>query len=70
MKNKISVKVSEDSLIFFVKLKHNIKTVRMDTAKNILKAKEPSIAESMDFIVRYFKENNKNYQEMIKANVE
>jgi len=67
--NNNSIKVTNKSLIFFVKLKHNIKTIRMDLEENILKVKEPSIAESMDFIVNYFKTHNKAYQEMIKENV-
>lgn len=67
--NNTSIKVTDKSMIFFVKLKHNIKTVRMDIEENILKVKEPSISESIDFIVDYFKTHIKSYQEMIKENV-
>ncbi len=67
--NNQPMKVTDKTLAFFVRLKHNIKTVRMDVEENILKVKEPSNAEAMDYIVDYFKSNNKQYQEMIKQNV-
>jgi hypothetical protein len=67
--NNGTMKVTDKALVFFIKLKHNVKTVRMDTEENILKVKEPSTPEVMDFMVDYFKTHNKEYQEMIKTNV-
>lgn len=67
--NSQSIKISTDAMVFFVKLTHNIKTVRINKSDNILKVKEPGRKEAMDFIVKYFRENNKEYKEMISQNV-
>ena len=63
--NNTSIKVTDATLRFFVKLKHNVKTVRMNNSPDVLKVKEPSTHEALDMIVNYFKLHNNKYTEMI-----
>jgi hypothetical protein len=71
--NSHSIKVNDSTMAFIVKLKANIKTVRMNVAEkkgeSILKITEPSTPEIFDWNTKYFKAHNDRYQEMIKENV-
>lgn len=60
-KNKVSVKLEQESVDFFKKLKVNI--IRAGGTENALNL---SYAEGMNWIVKYFKFDNDAYIKMVK----
>jgi hypothetical protein len=60
-KNKISTKLSKDSIEFFKKFRLNI--IRVGGSE---KALDLSYADLMDWIVKYFKFDNSPYTKMLQ----